>query len=79
MAEVKQASASNLTAHVRAAINVNAYLAVTCHHINDQLEVGHCSGIQNFPLSCVPCRLHLVWLFFRFLYQGLGVYWCQHV
>lgn len=52
MAEVKLAPAVRLTADMWTSINMNAYLAVTCHYVKDDFNLATAlTGVQYFPLT----------------------------
>ncbi len=65
MAEVKQASAVSLTADMWTSINMDAYLAVTCHYVKENLDLAtvlfRCTTFSPAPLSSSYSRSY--WYF----------------
>ena len=58
MAEVRKASAVSLTADMWTSVNMDAYLAVTCHYITDQAKLATVLlGVGKFPQSHTVAHL----------------------
>ena len=58
MAEVRKASAVSLTADMWTSMNMDAYLAVTCHYITDQAKLSTVLlGVGKFTQSHTPAHL----------------------
>ena len=52
VAEIKKTSTVSLTSDMWTSINMDAYLAVTCHYINEEMQLSTLLlGIKRFPCS----------------------------